>query len=46
MEPKLISVKLTVEEADKVLKYLAAKPYIEVAALIDMLQKAEKIFQE
>lgn len=36
-------IKLTVEEADLLLKYLSAKPYAEVVQLIEMLLKAEKI---
>lgn len=46
MEQQLIAIKLTVKEADTLLQYLAAKPYAEVAQLIDMIQKSEKIFSE
>lgn len=47
MEEKTITaIKLTVNEADELLKYLANKPYVEVARLIDMIQKSEKIFSE
>lgn len=46
MEKKLMAIKLTVETADTVLKYLAVQPYQEVAQILDMIQKSERIFAE
>lgn len=47
MEERLIiAIQLTVKEADTLLQYLATKPYVEVAKLIDMIQKSEKIYSE
>lgn len=45
-QPKLEAIKLTVAEADSILQYLAVQPYKEVVQLIDMIQKAERIFAE
>lgn len=45
-EKKLQAIKLTIESAEKVLQYLAAQPYKDVAGLIDMIQKSEPIFDK
>lgn len=46
MDKILTAIQLTVKDAETLLQYLAAKPYAEVAQLIDMIQKTEKIFTE
>jgi thioredoxin 1 len=45
MEPKITHIKLTLEDANKVLGYLGSKPYVEAAPLIDLIGKAEKVYE-
>jgi len=45
-ENKLIAIKIGLEETDKILKYLASKPYQEVAELINLIQKSEPVYSE
>ena len=44
-EQKLQAIKLTVESAEKVLQYLSAQPYKDVAELINIIQKSEPVYQ-
>jgi hypothetical protein len=45
-EKKVEGVKLTVETANAILKYLGSKPYAEVSGLVDAIQSSELILSE
>lgn len=45
MEQRIKSIVITLELAQDLITYLAAKPYSESAAFIVALQKSEKVYE-
>lgn len=45
-EKQLEAIKLTIKDAETILHYLLNQPYREVAQLVDIIQKSERVYKE